>query len=68
MAKRRTLHIFSENGRSIPVCTRERDGNIAVFESSEPIPVGVHVEWLDTALPAAVHQSNLLEIRVGFKA
>ncbi len=45
LAKQRTLHVFSDNGKSIQVSLRERDGNIAVFAASEPIPVGVVVEW-----------------------
>jgi len=80
LAKRRTLHVFSDNGKSIPVSLRERDGNVAVFESSEPIPVGVFVEWADAAdasrgqvlncrpLPNEGDSPNLLEISVEFKA
>lgn len=45
LAKQRTLHVFSDNGKSIQVSLRERDSNIAVFAASEPIPVGVVVEW-----------------------
>lgn len=45
LAKQRTLHVFSDNGKSIQVSLRERDANIAVFAASEPIPVGVVVEW-----------------------
>lgn len=45
LAKQRTLHVFSDNGKSIQVSLRERDGNVAVFEASEQIPVGVIVEW-----------------------
>jgi hypothetical protein len=77
IAKRRTLHIFSENGRSIPVSLRERDGNVAVFESQEPIPLGVFVEWTDAQAsecgqvlncrPAAGKSSGLLEISVEFR-
>lgn len=77
IAKRRTLHVFSENGRSIPVSLRERDGNVAVFESQEPIPVGVFVEWADTqnsecgqvlnCRPAAGDPPGLLEISVEFQ-
>lgn len=44
MARQRTLHVFSDNGKSIPVSLRERDGNVAVFEAAEAIPVGVYVE------------------------
>lgn len=47
LAKQRTLHVFSDNGKSIQVSLREHDGNVAVFEASEPIPVGVIVEWTD---------------------
>lgn len=36
--------MFSDNGKSIPVSLRERDGNVAVFEAAEAIPVGVYVE------------------------
>lgn len=84
LAKRRTLHVFSDNGKSIPVSLRERDGNVAVFESSEPIPVGVFVEWADAAdasedssrgqvlncrpLPNEGASPNLLEISVEFKS
>ena len=46
MAKQRTLHVFNDNGKSIPVLLRERDGNVAVFEAAEAIPVGVYVECL----------------------
>lgn len=49
LAKQRTLHVFSDNGKSIQVSLRERDGNVAVFEASEPIPVGVIVEWAGPA-------------------
>lgn len=76
IAKRRTLHVFSENGRSIPVCLRERDGNVAVFESQEPIPVGVYVEWAEAqssecgqvlnCRPATGDPPGLLEISVEF--
>ncbi len=48
MAKQRTLHVFNDNGKSIPVLLRERDGNVAVFEAVEAIPVGVYVECLGT--------------------
>lgn len=51
-AKQRTLHIFGENGKPIPVCLKERDGNVAVFESKESIPVGVFVEWLGSEAAA----------------
>ncbi len=46
MAKQRTLHVFNDNGKSIPVLLREQDGNVAVFEAAEAIPVGVYVECL----------------------
>ena len=46
MAKQRTLHVFNDNGKSISVLLRERDRNVAVFESAEAIPVGVYVECL----------------------
>jgi hypothetical protein len=79
LAKQRTLHVFSDNGKSIPVSLRERDGNVAVFECSEPIPVGVIVEWAGPAeltrgqvlncraLPHPGEEKNLLEISVEFK-
>ena len=79
LAKQRTLHVFSDNGKSIPVSLRERDGNVAVFESSEPIPVGVYVEWAGPEessrgqvlncrpLPQPGEEKNLLEISVEFK-
>jgi hypothetical protein len=79
MAKQRTLHVFSENGKSIPVSLRERDGNVAVFQSTEPIPVGVYVEWLansDGSLGQVLNcrpsqepheKQKLLEISVEFK-
>lgn len=51
MAKQRTLHVFNDNGKSIPVALRERDGNFAVFESAEAIPVGVYVECLGPGNP-----------------
>ncbi len=78
LAKQRTLHVFSDNGKSIPVSLRERDGNVAVFESAEPIPVGVFVEWPDQPEPHLgqvlncrpsnnPNDLNLLEISVEFK-
>lgn len=79
LAKQRTLHVFSENGKSIPVSLRERDGNVAVFESTEPIPVGVFVEWVGSAeanlgkvlncrpMPEPGDEDRLLEISVEFK-
>jgi hypothetical protein len=79
MAKQRTLHVFSDNGKSIPVSLRERDGNVAVFESSEAIPVGVVVEWAGPSeaargkvlhcrtIPKPGEEKNLLEISVEFK-
>jgi hypothetical protein len=79
LAKRRTLHIFSDNGKSIPVSLRERDGSVAVFESREPIPVGVDVSWLNneegssgTVLqrrpaPNPMENESLLEISVEFQ-
>jgi hypothetical protein len=79
LAKQRTLHVFSDNGKSIPVSLRERDGNVAVFESSEPIPVGVFVEWAGAEEssrgqvlncrpnPHPGDEKNLLEISVEFK-
>ena len=45
LAKQRTLYVFGDNGKSIQVSLRERDGNVAVFEASAAIPVGVIVEW-----------------------
>lgn|GEM_PF-1162001 len=79
LAKQRTLHVFSENGKMIPVSLRERDGNVAVFQSQEAIPVGVIVEWAgatDTSrgqvlncrpIPNPGEEKNLLEISVEFK-
>lgn len=79
MAKQRTLHVFSDNGKAIPVSLRERDGNVAVFESSEAIPVGVVVEWAGPSeasrgkvlhcrpIPRPGEEKNLLEISVEFK-
>lgn len=79
LAKQRTLHVFSENGKSIPVSLRERDGNVAVFESTHPIPVGVYVEWADRKdsgrgqvlncrpTPQPGDEQQLLEISVEFK-
>lgn len=79
LARRRTLHVFSESGKSIPVSLREQDGNVAVFESAEPIPVGVDVVWAGPSeatrgqvlncrpCPNPEEKSNLLEISVEFK-
>jgi len=79
LAKQRTLHVFSENGKSIPVSLRERDGNVAVFESTEAIPVGVFVEWLGNSdanrgqvlncrpSPEPGEENKRLEISVEFK-
>ena len=79
LAKQRTLHVFSDNGKSIPVSLRERDGNVAVFESTEAIPVGVYVEWASAEesnrgqvlhcrpFPQPGDEKNLLEISVEFK-
>ncbi len=77
LAKQRTLHVFSESGRSIPVDLREPDGNVAVFESTEAIPVGVFVEWANAGdfesgqvfncRPVRRDQPGLLEISVEFK-
>lgn len=80
IAKQRTLHVFSESGKSIPVSLRERDGNVAVFESAEPIPVGVDVVWAGPSeaakgqvlncrpLPHPGEEAKLLEISVEFKS
>jgi hypothetical protein len=78
LAKQRTLHVFSENGKSIPVSLRERDGSVAVFESTEAIPVGVFVEWVGSTessrgkvlncrpMPEPGDEERLLEISVEF--
>lgn len=79
LAKQKTLHVFGDNGKTIPVSLKERDGNVVVFESSEPIKVGVYVEWAgpeDSSrgqvlncrpVPHPGEENNLLQISVEFK-
>jgi hypothetical protein len=44
MAKQRTLHVFTEQGKTLAVNLREREAGFAVYVSGEPVPVGMLVE------------------------
>ncbi|MBZ2183361.1 MAG: hypothetical protein K7J46_01535 [Bryobacter sp.] len=79
LAKQRTLHVFSDNGKSIPVSLRNQGGNIVAIESCQPIPVGVEVSWIHggdsprsplrfpSQPPATGEERSLLEISVAFR-
>ncbi len=79
LAKQRTLHVFSDNGKSIPVSLRDEGNNIAAIESCQPIPVGVEVSWLYGTnaprsplrrcrqMPQPGEETSLLEISVAFR-
>ncbi|MFN7545208.1 MAG: hypothetical protein ACK5TN_20720 [Acidobacteriota bacterium] len=79
LAKQRTLHVFSDNGKSIPVSLRNQGGNIAGIESCQPIPVGFEVSWIHgpdsprnplrfpSRMPTPGEERSLLEISVAFR-
>ncbi|WP_031498799.1 hypothetical protein [Bryobacter aggregatus] len=69
LAKKRTLHIFHENGKSVPFALQERDSALVGFATPEAIPVGVYIECLDQqAQPVEqTHLKPLLTISVELK-
>jgi hypothetical protein len=50
--KQRTLHVFSESGKSAMVRLRESDGGRALQEAADPVPLGVHVLSEPSAKPS----------------